>query len=244
MGSAIYTTSENDLSALASKVNAEHRACSEAIRRSLAHALTAGELLIEAKAQLPHGEWLPWLGGNTEIPERTARLYMRVARHRGELEKTATVADLTLRGAVALLTDAKPEQAGAWEEAVASAQAKGVVERKLTPLPKRERKSRDLALMSSREELKPETVSVSVVESKGTAEPVRVIPFTRRDPETREVEDFERSVWTVVDHCKAAAELVKVPPGLSDERRKELDTELRGAATDVHKLRRRLEGVA
>jgi hypothetical protein len=39
----------------------------------------AGEKLIEAKAQLRHGEWGPWLKRNFNRSERSARLYMSYA---------------------------------------------------------------------------------------------------------------------------------------------------------------------
>ena len=55
---------------------------------------------------MQHGEWLPWLREHCEIPERTAQLYMRLASRRPQLEESATVADLTVRRAVALLTAA------------------------------------------------------------------------------------------------------------------------------------------
>jgi hypothetical protein len=34
--------------------------------------MTAGDLLIEAKALVPHGQWLPWLAEHCEMAERTA----------------------------------------------------------------------------------------------------------------------------------------------------------------------------
>jgi hypothetical protein len=90
----------NSLADLASRINAEHDAVCGALKRSLGHAITAGKLLIEAKAQLRHGQWMSWLKDHCKIPERTARLYMRVAKNEAEI---GNVADLTLRGAVALL---------------------------------------------------------------------------------------------------------------------------------------------
>ena len=42
--------------------------------------LGIGQRLIEAKAMLPHGEWLPWLTEQVEFSERTARNFMRLAR--------------------------------------------------------------------------------------------------------------------------------------------------------------------
>jgi hypothetical protein len=74
------------------------------VRRGLAHAIAAGELLIEAKAQLKHGQWGPWLAEHCAIPDRTARLYVRLARNRPALEQNGNVADLSLRGAVEMLT--------------------------------------------------------------------------------------------------------------------------------------------
>ncbi|MDE6590275.1 MAG: DUF3102 domain-containing protein [Oscillospiraceae bacterium] len=43
--------------------------------------LTIGKGLIEAKAVLPHGEWLPWLEDRVEISTRMAQNYMRLAQH-------------------------------------------------------------------------------------------------------------------------------------------------------------------
>jgi hypothetical protein len=74
------------------------------MKRALAHAIAAGELLIEAKGRLMHGRWLPWLHEHCQIPERTAQLYMKLARHAPEL-KSATVADLTVRAAITVGRD-------------------------------------------------------------------------------------------------------------------------------------------
>lgn len=94
------------LADLAGRINTEHEACHASMQKGLEHALKAGALLLEAKAGLPHGEWLPWLGNNCPgISERSAQRYMRFTQNRGELEsKTATVADLTIRAAEGLLT--------------------------------------------------------------------------------------------------------------------------------------------
>jgi hypothetical protein len=47
--------------------------------------------LIEAKAILPHGKWLPWLKNEFDWSERTAQRYMLVA----ELAKTDKLSDLS-----------------------------------------------------------------------------------------------------------------------------------------------------
>jgi hypothetical protein len=68
-------------------------------------------LLLEAKAALKHGEWLPWLKAHVAFSERTAQAYMRLASGWDRL-KSATAADLGLRDALALLREpGQPRQA-------------------------------------------------------------------------------------------------------------------------------------
>jgi hypothetical protein len=91
------------LSVLADELGQEVRAAEDAARDAVSHAIRAGELLIEAKSLVKHGEWLPWLDANFPGSERTAQTWMRLA------SKSAAVADLpTVREAVAMLTAPKP----------------------------------------------------------------------------------------------------------------------------------------
>ena len=62
--------------------------------------LGIGQRLIEAKAMLPHGEWLPWLTEQVEFSERTARNFMRLAR---EWTIRQALADLGAAKALTLL---------------------------------------------------------------------------------------------------------------------------------------------
>lgn len=62
--------------------------------------LSIGQRLIEAKAMLPHGEWLPWLTEQVEFSERTARNFMRLAR---EWTNRQALADLGAAKALTLL---------------------------------------------------------------------------------------------------------------------------------------------
>jgi hypothetical protein len=95
----------NSLADLAGRIQAEHGAVSAALKDGVRHAINAGELLIEAKGQIAHGQWLPWLRDHCAISERTAQLYMRVAKNRKEIEEQIRtgVADLSLNEAAALL---------------------------------------------------------------------------------------------------------------------------------------------
>ena len=49
---------------LAKRINEEHGKAEATFKTALAHAMKAGELLAEAKAAVPHGEWLPWIEAN------------------------------------------------------------------------------------------------------------------------------------------------------------------------------------
>lgn len=99
------------LDELAGRIRDAHREAQGAFARALDRAMTAGELLIEAKSSLGHGAWLPWLRDACDIPERTAQAYMRLARNREQL-KAATVAALGVRDALALLTEPKSPNEG------------------------------------------------------------------------------------------------------------------------------------
>ena len=93
------------LGELATAINAEHQAAERTARTALDHARAAGEKLLLAKAQVDHGQWLPWLSAHCPgLADRTARAYMRLARNWAQLTlKTATVADLTINDALKLL---------------------------------------------------------------------------------------------------------------------------------------------
>jgi hypothetical protein len=95
----------NSLADLAARIRSEHEAVATALKESVRHAIVAGELLIEAKGQVPHSQWLPWLSDHCTISERTAQVYMRVAKNRtaiGEQIRNG-VADLSLNEAAAML---------------------------------------------------------------------------------------------------------------------------------------------
>jgi hypothetical protein len=72
--------------------------------------MAAGDILIDAKAQLKHGQWLPWLK-SAGITERTAQRYIRLARNRTIIEANTTrMSDLGVSGALAML--AMPRKSG------------------------------------------------------------------------------------------------------------------------------------
>ena len=90
---------------LAQAIDREHQAAHEAARTALQHALECRRLLLQAKAAVAHGEWLPWLEANTNVGVRQSQTYMRLHRHRAEIEAANTNRDshLPIRDAIALL---------------------------------------------------------------------------------------------------------------------------------------------
>jgi hypothetical protein len=76
-----------DLSELARRINAHHKAGEAAVRKGLDDYRKAGLALLKAKEQCGHGKWLAWLKANVAFSERRARQYMALA-------KTAVTADL------------------------------------------------------------------------------------------------------------------------------------------------------
>lgn len=62
--------------------------------------ITIGQRLIEAKALLPHGEWLPWLAEKVDFSERAANRFMRLAR---EWSNPTALSDLGATKALQLL---------------------------------------------------------------------------------------------------------------------------------------------
>jgi hypothetical protein len=77
--------------AVAKQLNELHASIERKLKSTVTDAIEAGRLLSEKKAELPHGEFLPWLKENCAFSERTAQNYTRLFRYR---DKTARVADL------------------------------------------------------------------------------------------------------------------------------------------------------
>ncbi|MGO9399764.1 MAG: DUF3102 domain-containing protein [Xanthobacteraceae bacterium] len=101
----------HSLANLRKRLIAEHAAVAGALTTALSHAMNAGDVLIEAKAQpqLDHGDWIPWLE-SCGISPRLAQMYARLARHRSIIEaKAKSVSHLTVTGALALLANPKKE---------------------------------------------------------------------------------------------------------------------------------------
>ena len=66
------------------QINLEHQLANSKANEAVQHATNCGLMLLQIKASLSHGEWLPWLkqrqeSGAIKFSEATAQRYMRVA---------------------------------------------------------------------------------------------------------------------------------------------------------------------
>lgn len=104
------TLAKNRLNDIADVVNAEHNELETILRDSMAKAVKIGGLLTEAKELAGHGAWGKWLSEHCQFSERSAQNYMRVFVNFPELSKSATVADLTYKQALGLLTEPKEKE--------------------------------------------------------------------------------------------------------------------------------------
>jgi hypothetical protein len=96
--------SANALASLANTANIEHAAFEATASAAVAHAIACGEALIEAKAQLRHGQWLSWLADHVEFNDRQAQRYMQIARN------ASRVSDLdSVRAALSELAEQRPK---------------------------------------------------------------------------------------------------------------------------------------
>lgn len=85
-----------------------------------------GKRLAEAKAQLKHGEWLPWLREKVEFSETSAQRFMQLAREYGN---TSLVGDLgTSKALVLLALPASERENFASEKHVVNGEEKSVAE--------------------------------------------------------------------------------------------------------------------
>jgi hypothetical protein len=112
LGSGMNNTTTHSLTVrplddLARHINYAHGSILEASSAMLGWARRAGEFLIEAKKQCPHGTFKAWVEANTKVSYAQASKYMRVFRQWEERKSVVgdTFADLSIE---AFLGYAKP----------------------------------------------------------------------------------------------------------------------------------------
>jgi hypothetical protein len=91
---------------LAARINVEHAACLASARHAITRAVEVGRLLTEAKGQLAHGEWIPWVEANLEFNRVQAWKYMRAYDRREMFSPTEHFGGL--EGFLKCLSEPKP----------------------------------------------------------------------------------------------------------------------------------------
>jgi hypothetical protein len=91
-----------ELSTIALEANKEHQLATDSAWQAIKHAVRCGELLAQAKAELPHGSFLPWLQGNFKASVRKAQIYMQLAAN---AQRVAHLNCDSIRAALAILGD-------------------------------------------------------------------------------------------------------------------------------------------
>jgi hypothetical protein len=104
----LTTTAQADIAAA---INEAHSLVQQ-VRGMAEHAIRCGELLIQAKRQAGHGNWLPWLSLNCpDISEDTAGRYMKLARNSSKLADSAHERNLSIRRALKMIAGEQPHVA-------------------------------------------------------------------------------------------------------------------------------------
>jgi hypothetical protein len=103
-------TKQKPAAHLPRKIKVEHAKCIAAGQEALRHAINCGKYLTEAKANVPHGEWIEWVKANCQFSKKTDEVYRALFRAKEELLKESKRAtNFSIRGAVSWLKKRRAE---------------------------------------------------------------------------------------------------------------------------------------
>ena len=186
--------------------------------------LEIGRRLIEAKAQLAHGEWLPWLKEKVEFSEATAQRFMRIAK---EYRNPSPVTDLGASKALVLLALPASER----EEFVAEKHVVNGEEKTVAEMSKRELekaiRERDEAVQKA--QALEQTMKDQLEEQQTVYDVDMADAKARLDEATRKAEDVADQLKREKE--KAAADLTAAGDEL--EQLQEQLRELKNRPTEV-----------
>jgi N6-adenosine-specific RNA methylase IME4 len=92
-------------SSVAAEINSLHKEIRALGKTTLTKAIRIGELLTLEKAELKHGDWLPWIEKNLEFGPGMAQRYVRIYSRRDELRNASQETHLTITDAYARLAN-------------------------------------------------------------------------------------------------------------------------------------------
>jgi hypothetical protein len=82
-----------NLDTLAEGIREEAYLVERSFNDALRHAIKAGQLLIEAKSLVKHGEWMPWVEEQFPGSHSTANTYMRLAANSQRIANLPTMTE-------------------------------------------------------------------------------------------------------------------------------------------------------
>lgn len=92
--SAVTVITPPTLDELAATINREHQLVLEGVSGVIEHAIRAGEALVEVRARVLWGEWMPWLEKNFPYSLPTAYRYIRCAENKSLASKAESIESL------------------------------------------------------------------------------------------------------------------------------------------------------
>jgi hypothetical protein len=95
---------------LAERIEQAHDSASRHARHAIDFAVICGRLLLEAKKEVNHGNWLAWVDTRLSFGHRQAQKYMRLAEHAGALPNANPGSHLSINEALAALASPKERQ--------------------------------------------------------------------------------------------------------------------------------------
>ncbi|MEM8604134.1 MAG: DUF3102 domain-containing protein [Cyanobacteria bacterium P01_H01_bin.121] len=110
----VLTTTNSDLEWLALQINRKATEAQDGFKQMLYAAKDCGQFLAQARQQVAHGAWSPWVETNCSFGLRQAQKYIRLAEnwHQVELQlQNANPGSLSLNQALALVADRKEPEA-------------------------------------------------------------------------------------------------------------------------------------
>ncbi len=183
---------ERDIEVITEEINFYKRQAGSAI-------LEIGKRLVEAKAQLSHGEWLPWLEEKVAFSERSAQQYMRLWKEYG---KSALSADLSISKALVLLALPESER----EDFAAGTHSVNGEEKNVADMTVKELEKAIAERNAAREEA--EKAAADIQEAKNTALASQE-ELARVRKELEELEELRsRPVEVAVQTVDASAEQI------------------------------------
>lgn len=197
-----------------------------------------GKRLIEAKAQLKHGEWLPWLSEKVEFSETSAQRFMQLAREYGN---TSLVGDLgTSKALVLLALPASERENFASEKHVVNGEEKSVAEMSKRELEEaiRQRKLAELERDKARRELDEqrkanEEAAAEAQKAQDAAELERELKALREKPVDVAVQTVDASEEQIAAAVKEAELSAKEKIGKKAEELKKAREDLAQAKADA-----------